>query len=94
MSKSLVLAIAAALMFSGSASGQDNGPKPLLNCHPPSKGKPAWDSQDIGKSSVLPSAGGDATSAAPTVQRHGLPVEVRRDCPPETNTPKPGKPNG
>ena len=98
MTKFFMLAAAAALMLSGSASAQDKTPaselKPTLNCHPPSNGAPAWDSQDVGKSAILPSAGGDTTTgAAPTVQRHGLSVEVRSDCPPESNVPFAGKPN-
>ena len=92
MTKSLVLAAAAALMLSGSASAQDKAPaselKPMLNCHPPSNGAPAWNSEAVEKSAILPSAGGGTTSAAPTVQRHGLPVEARSDCPPESNAPK------
>ncbi len=36
------------------------------------------------KSAILPSAGGHANSAAPTVQSGGKPMEVRPDCPPET----------
>jgi hypothetical protein len=36
------------------------------------------------KSAILPSAGGHANSAAPTVQSDGKPMEVRPDCPPET----------
>ena len=91
-----VLTAAATLMLSGSASAQDKAqtsePKPTLNCHPPSNGVPAWNSQDIGKIAILPSAGGDTTSASPTVQRHSLPVEVRDDCPPESADPDAGKP--
>ena len=99
MTKFLVLAAAAALMLSGSASAQDKAPaselKPTLNCHPPANGAPAWDSQDVGKSAILPSAGGDTTTgAASTAQRHGLSVEARSDCPPETSAPIAGKPNG
>ena len=82
----------AAVQMPGSA--QASGPKPLLNCHPPSKVAPAWASQAVDKSAILPSAGGVDTSAAPTAQRHGLPVEVRDDCPPELGAPKVGKPNG
>ncbi len=92
MTKLFVLAAAATLMLSGSASAQDKAPanelKPMLNCHPPSNGASAWDSQAVEKSAILPSAGGDSTSAAPTVQRHGLSVEVRSDCPPEIKGPK------
>ena len=36
------------------------------------------------KSAILPSAGGHANSAAPTVQSDGKAMEVRPDCPPET----------
>ena len=84
----------AAVQMPGSESAQASGPKPLLNCHPPANGAPAWDSQEVGKSSILPSAGGDSTSAAGTAQRHGLPVEVRDDCPPESGAPKARKPDG
>jgi hypothetical protein len=91
-------AVAVTLMLIGSASAQDKAQpselKPTLNCHPPSNGAPAWDSQDIGKSAILPSADGDTTTgAASTVQRHGLSVEVRSDCPPELSAPIAGKPN-
>ena len=84
----------AAVQMPGSESAQASGPKPLLNCHPPANGAPAWDSQEVGKSSILPSAGGDSTSAAGTAQRHDLPVEVRDDCPPESGAPKARKPDG
>lgn len=94
MMKLLMLAAATTLMLSGPASAQDSGLKPLLSCHPPSNGAPAWDSQAAEKSVILPSVGGDTPSAAPTVQRHGQSVEVRSDCPPETNAPIAGKPNG
>ena len=98
MTKLLVLAAAATLMLSGSASAQDKAPdsgqRPLSNCHPPSGGAPAWDSQAVEKSAIVPSVGGETTSAAPTVQRHGQSVEVRDDCPPESNAPKAGAPNG
>ena len=95
MTKLFVLAAAAALMLSGSVSAQDSKPKPLLNCHPPSNRAPAWDSQAVEQSAILPSVGGDTTSgAASTVQRHGQAVEVRDDCPPESNAPAAGAPNG
>ncbi len=99
MTKLFVLAAAATLMLSGAASAQDKTPaselKPMLNCHPPANGAPAWDSQDVGKSAILPSAGGDTTTgAASTAQRHGLSGEARSDCPPESNAPEAAKPNG
>ena len=95
MTKLFMLAAAATLMLSGSALAQDktqaNELKPSLNCHPPSNGKPAWNSQAVEKSAILPSG---SENAAPTVQRHGLPVEVRADCPPVSNDPDAGKPKG
>lgn len=99
MTKLFLLAAAATLILSGPASAQDKAPaselKPALNCHPPANGAPAWDSQSVDKSAILPSADGDTTTgAAPTVQRHGLSVEVREDCPPETSAPIAEKPKG
>ena len=99
MTKLFMLAAAATLMLSGSASAQDKAQtgelKPSLNCHPPSNGAPAWNSQAVEKSAILPSADGDTTTgAASTVQRHGLSVEARSDCPPESNAPIAGKPKG
>ena len=98
MTKLFMLAAAATLMLSGSVMAQDKAQaselKPMLNCHPPSNGAPAWNSQAVEKSAILPSTGGELASASPTVQRHGLPVEVRSDCPPESNDPDAGKPNG
>lgn len=98
MTKFLVLAAAAAIMLSGSALAQDKAPaselKPMLNCHPPKDGAPAWNSQAVEKSAILPSADGNTqTGAASTAQRHGLSVEVRSDCPPEADVPFAGKPN-
>ncbi len=99
MTKLFMLAAAATLMLSGSASAQDKAPaselKPMLNCHPPANGAPAWNSEAVEKSAILPSAGGDTTTgAASTAQRHGLSVEARSDCPPETSAPIAGKPKG
>lgn len=94
MTKLLVLAAAATLMLSGSASAQEL--KQMSNCSPPSgtSGSAGQNSQAVEKSTILPSAGGDTTSAAPTVQRDGKAVEVRSDCPPEASAPKAEKPNG
>jgi len=39
------------------------------------------------KSAILPSAGGHANSAAPTVQSDGKPMQVRPDCPPDRAKP-------
>ena len=38
-------------------------------------------SMAVEKSAILPSAGGHAASAAPTVQSDGKPMQVRPDCP-------------
>ena len=46
--------------------------------------KTADSSMAVEKSAILPSAGGHANSAAPTVQSDGKPMEVKPDCPPET----------
>lgn len=46
-------------------------------------------SSSIEKSAILPSAGGHASSAAPTVQSDGKPMEARPDCPPDTTSPAP-----
>lgn len=40
-------------------------------------------SQTVGKSAVLPDAGG-SDSAAPTVQSGGKPLKVSPDCPPDS----------
>lgn len=103
MTKLFILAAAAILILNGPMLAQDSGQKPMSNCHPyhnPASGQTSgsagqhgpWDSQAVEKSAILPSAGGDTTSAAPTVQRHGQSVEVRSDCPSETSTPKVGGP--
>ena len=42
------------------------------------------DSMAVEKSAILPEAGGQASSAAPTVQKDGKALEVRRDCPPDS----------
>jgi hypothetical protein len=49
-----------------------------------SAGKTADTSMAMEKSAVLPDAGGEGTSAAPTVQSDGKAMEVKKDCPPET----------
>lgn len=36
------------------------------------------------KSAILPNASGHTNSAAPTVQSGGKPMEVNKDCPPES----------
>jgi hypothetical protein len=77
------------------ALSQTNAPasaKPETSCNTPSNtttgsaGKTAGTSMAMEKSAVLPDAGGETNSAAPTVQSDGKPMEVRRDCPPETKS--------
>lgn len=46
-------------------------------------------SMSIDKSAILPSAGGHANSAAPTVQSDGKSMQARADCPPDTTSPVP-----
>jgi uncharacterized low-complexity protein len=46
-------------------------------------GKSGETSMAMEKSAILPDAGGEGTSAAPTVQSDGKSMEVRKDCPPE-----------
>jgi hypothetical protein len=99
MTKLFVLAVAASLMLSASASAQDKSQESMTNCSPPSgaatTGSAGQNAQAVEKSAILPSAGGQpGSSAAPTVQRDGKSVEVRRDCPQEPNIPNGGKPNG
>lgn len=45
---------------------------------------PSSDSMAVEKSAILPSAGGHANSAATTVQKDGKPMQVRTDCPPDS----------
>jgi hypothetical protein len=43
----------------------------------------------IDKNAILPSASGHASSAAPTVQSNGEPMQVRPECPPDQAKPQP-----
>jgi hypothetical protein len=100
------LPLVAALAFaSGSAlaqqapAAQDN----LTNCHTAGStdksgvkenettGAATGNAQAVEKSAILPDAGGEGSSAAPTVQRDGKSVEARTDCP---DDPKMTKPKG
>jgi hypothetical protein len=47
-------------------------------------GEKTANSMAIEKSAILPDAGG-SNSAAPTVQSDGKPMEVRSECPPDSN---------
>lgn len=81
-----LLAATPSLAQGASASSE----KPETSCNTKSSSttvgsaKTADTSIGIEKSAILPSAGGHANSAAPTVQSDGKPMEVRPDCPPET----------
>lgn len=87
--------IAAALLAlaASPALAQNAAPnKAETNCTPAAAGAPSGSGQTTGstadsaaieKSAILPSAGGHANSAAPTVQSGGKPMEVRPDCPPD-----------
>ena len=64
--------------------------KPETSCNDTSSGATSSTvgksdtSMAMEKSAILPSAGGHANSAAPTVQSGGKSMAVRPDCPPET----------
>ena len=66
--------------------------KPETNCNTPSNtttgtaGKTGDSSMAIGTSAIVPEAGGEKHSAAPTVQQDGKAMEVRKDCPPPTKS--------
>jgi hypothetical protein len=90
-----LIAVAIAGLFAATPSlAQTAAPasdKPETSCNTtPSAGttsgnaKTADTSMGVEKSAILPSAGGHANSAAPTVQSDGKAMEVRPDCPPET----------
>jgi hypothetical protein len=73
--------------------------KDLTNCPPSSTqgsttGTATDDAQAVEKSAILPSAEGHQNSAAPTVQRNGESVEVKRDCPQDADQPKANAPKG
>jgi hypothetical protein len=84
----VVLSVA---LIAGPAGAQSTSPpnlKPETNCTTSSvttgsAGEKKADSMAVEKSAVLPDTGGEANSAAPTVQSAGKPMEVRPDCPPD-----------
>lgn len=49
-------------------------------------GSAPTNSMAMEKSAILPSAGGHANSAAPTVQSDNKAMQVRPDCPPDSQT--------
>jgi len=73
-----------------SQTGAPAGAKPETSCNTASNtttgsaGKTADTSMAMEKSAILPDAGGEKDSAAPTVQSGGKPMEVGTACPPET----------
>jgi hypothetical protein len=88
------IAILAASLLAGAASAQTTPPsgaanKPETACTTSgtatsgSGEEKTANSIAMEKSAVLPDAGG-ANSAAPTVQSGGKPLEVRKDCPPDS----------
>jgi len=90
----LITATVAVLLTATPSLAQTPTPssdKPETSCNTKSSSgttsgnaKTADTSMGVEKSAILPSAGGHANSAAPTVQSDGKPMEVRPDCPPET----------
>ena len=86
----LAATVIAALCAATPALSQTSA-KPETNCNTPSNtttgaaGKTV-DSMPIGSSAIVPEAGGEKHSAAPTVQQDGKAMEVRKDCPPPTKS--------
>jgi hypothetical protein len=94
--KTVIYRIAAAFLagalFAGASLAQQtksSGEKPETNCTTTGSAtsgsgeEKTHNSADVGKSAVLPDAGG-ANSAAPTVQSDGKPMVVRKECPPDS----------
>jgi hypothetical protein len=87
------LAVLVGLLVAGPAAAQTTTPsseKQETGCNTSaaatsgSAGQTTSNSMAMEKSAILPSAGGHANSAAPTVQSGGKPMEVRPDCPPDS----------
>ena len=86
-----VAVFAAALSVSTAAAqstaGSGNKPETACTTSPSATAgsgeEKTANSMDVGKSAVLPDAGG-ANSAAPTVQSGGKPLKVSPDCPPDS----------
>ena len=82
-----------ASLVAGPAAAQSTSPsnaKPETSCTTTgaatsgSGDEKTSNSMAMGKSAILPEAGGESNSAAPTVQSGGKPMEVRKDCPPDS----------
>lgn len=94
MRTQLIAAAFAALFAAAPSLAQTNAPaadKTETSCNTASSAttsgnadKTTGTSTAMEKSAILPSAGGHASSAAPTVQSDGKPMEVRPECPPES----------
>lgn len=84
-----ILAVALSVSTSAAQSPAVSGEKPETACTTSSaattgKGEEKTaNSMAVGKSAVLPEAGG-SNSAAPTVQSGGKPLKVSSDCPPDS----------
>jgi hypothetical protein len=86
-------AVFASVLVAGAAAAQTAAPsaaKPETSCTTTgaatsgSGGEKTANSMAMEKSAVLPDAGGHGSSAAPTVQSGGKPLEVRPECPPDS----------
>jgi hypothetical protein len=93
MRTQLIAAVVAGLFAATPSLAQTTAPasdKPETSCNTSSSAatsgnaKASDTSMGVEKSAILPSAGGHANSAAPTVQSDGRPMQARPDCPPET----------
>jgi len=88
----IAAAMLVAALVAGPAAAQSTSPsnlKPETNCTIAPDSTRSGDDQNsssmaMEKSAVLPEAGGEASSAAPTVQSDGKPMEVRKECPPDS----------
>ena len=84
-----VLAVGLSASTSAAQSASVSGEKPETACTTSSAAaagegeEKTANSTAVGKSAVLPEAGG-ANSAAPTVQSGGKPLKVSPDCPPDS----------
>ena len=94
----LVVTLSALVLSTGLAAALEpqrgDASKDLTNCTRSSAqesttGAASSDAQAVEKSAILPSAEGHENSAAPTVQRNGESVEVRANCPQDSDQPKP-----
>ena len=93
MHSPFIATVIAGLLAVTPALSQTSAPasaKPETSCNTTSNtttgsaGKTADTSMAMEKSAILPDAGGEGTSAAPTIQSDGKAMEARKDCPPET----------